>query len=84
MAAVVFAGFQTLLNLIRSLGMPEFCNTLNGFRGIPVKIQKIWGNSWISSHVDKAFSTGFLMSSMGCVWIFSGKAQYSLSCLCLA
>ena len=25
----------------KSWGIPEFCNTLNGFRGIPVKIDKI-------------------------------------------
>ena len=27
----------------KSLGIPEFCNILNGFRGIPVKIHKILG-----------------------------------------
>ena len=57
------------------LGIPEFCKTLNEFPGIPVKIPKIWGNSWNSSRADQAFITGFPMSSMGGVWIFSGIAH---------
>ena len=27
----------------KSLGIPEFCKTLNGFAGIPIKIHKILG-----------------------------------------
>ena len=42
MTVAVFAGFQTLL--ILNLGeFQEFCKTLNGFCGIPVKIHKTFG-----------------------------------------
>ena len=44
MTVAVFAGFQTLL----ILNIGEFQN-LHDFRGIPVKILKFGGNSWISS-----------------------------------
>ena len=39
------------------------------------KCTKFWGNSWISSQALQAFSPGFPMSSMECVWIFSGIAH---------
>ena len=56
-------------------GIPEFRKILNGFPGIPVKILKIWECSWNSSKADRAFITGFPMSSMGGMWIFSGIAH---------
>ena len=34
------------------------------------------GNSWNSSQAHRAFITGFPMSSMGGVWIFTGIAHY--------
>ena len=43
-----------------------------------LKFTKFRGNLWISSHTHWAFLTGFPMSSMGGVWIFSGIAQYIL------
>ena len=43
-----------------------------------LKFTKFWGYLWISSNTHWAFLTGFPMSSMGCVWIFYGIAQYSL------
>ena len=41
------------------------------------KFTKFWGNSWISSQAYKALPTGFPVSSMAGVWIFSGIAQCS-------
>ena len=57
MTVAAFAGFQTLL--ILNWEIPEFCKTSYSFRGISVKIHKIWGNSWISSEAHRAFSAGF-------------------------
>ena len=61
----------------KSWGIPEFRKNLNDFPGIPVKIYKIWGHLWISSHTHWALLTGFPMSSMGGGGggIFSGIAQ---------
>ena len=74
MTAAVFSGFRTLL----ILNIEEFQNfgklsmIFVEFRS---KFRKFGGNSWISSQVYQAFSTGFPMSSMGGVWIFSGMAH---------
>ena len=48
-----------------SWAIPEFCKILKGFAGIPIKIRKIWENSWNSSQTHRACITGFPMSSMG-------------------
>ena len=75
MTVVVFAGFQTFL----VLNLEEFQNfailwmVFVEFRS---EFTKVLGNSWISSHAHQAFSTGFPMSSMRGVWIFSGIAHY--------
>ena len=41
----------------KSCGIPEVCETLNGFPGIQVKFRKFVGNSWISSQAHRAFTT---------------------------
>ena len=46
------------------------------FLEFQLKFAKVWRNLWISSHTHWAFLTGFPMSSMKGVWIFSGIAQY--------
>ena len=59
----------------KSWGTPEFCNTSNDFRGIPVKIHKIWRKFMDFQSCSLSIFTGFPMSSMGGVWIFSGIAH---------
>ena len=63
----------------KSWGIPEFRKILNGFPGIPVKIDKMLGIFMDSIQADPAFITGFPMSSMGSMWIFSGIAHYGPS-----
>ena len=58
-----------------SWGIPEFCKIFNGFLGISVKINKILGKFMGFQLGSPSISTGFPMSSMGCVWIFSGIAH---------
>ena len=48
----------------KSWEIPEFCKTLSGFPGIPVKINKIFGIFMNSSQANRAFITGFPVSSM--------------------
>ena len=74
MTVAVFARFQTLL--ILSIGeFQNFAKLLMIFVEFRSKFTKFWGNLWISSQAYQAFSTGFPVSSMGCVWIFSGIAH---------
>ena len=54
----------------KSWGFQNFCKTLNGFLGIPVKIYKIWRNLWISI-VTERFLQDFQCRPWGvCVDIF--------------
>ena len=71
----VFAGFQTLLfhSLKEFLNFAKLWMVFLDFRS---KFTKFCGNPWISSQAHWAFTTGFPMSSMGCVWICSATAQY--------
>ena len=71
----VFAGFQSLL--IQNIKeFKNFAKIWMVFLEFRLKFIKFWGNLWISSHTHWAFLTGFPMSSIGGVWIFSGIAQY--------
>ena len=58
----------------KSWRIPEFRKMLNGFFGIPVKINKI-----LVIFMEFQFITVFPLSSMGGMWIFSGIAQSSLA-----
>ena len=65
----------------KSWGIPEFHNFTKiwmVFLEFRLKFAKFWGNLWISSHTHWAFLTGFPMSSIGGVWIFSGIAHCCL------
>ena len=55
----------------KSWGIPEFCNTLNGFRGIPVKIHKIWRKIYgFPVMLTKHLLQDFQCRPWGCVDIF--------------
>ena len=70
----VFAGFQSLL--IQNIKeFQNFAKIWMVFLEFRLKFTKFWGNLWISSHTHWAFLTGFPMSSIGGVWIFSGIAH---------
>ena len=74
MTAAVFAGFQSLL--ILNLGeFQNFAMLLMVFVELRSKFTNFWEKSWIFSHAHQAFSTGFPVSSIGRVWIYSEIAQ---------
>ena len=74
-----YAGFQALL--IQNLGeFQKFAKFWIDFLEFRSKFTKFRGNSWNSSQVHWAFITGFPMSSMGGVWIFSGIAHIFVMC----
>ena len=61
----------------KSWGIPEFCNTSNGFRGIPVKIHKIWRKfmDFQSCSLNIFYRISNVVHGV-CVGIFSGIAEY--------
>ena len=62
--------------LIQNLGeFQNFARFWMAFLEFLSKLTKFWGYSWNSSQADRAFITGFPISSMGGMWIFSGIAQ---------
>ena len=73
----VYAGFKTLL--IQYLGeFLKFARFWMVFLVFWSKFTKFPQNSWNSRQVQGAFITGFPMSFMGVVWIFSGIAHCTL------
>ena len=75
----VFTGSQSLL--IQNLEeFQNFTKLWMVFLEFRLKFTKFWENLWISSHTHWAFLTGFPMSSMRGVWIFSGIAYWWLWC----
>ena len=49
----------------KSYGIPGFCKSLNGFRGIQVKIHKIWGKFMDFQSCSTSIFYRISMSSMG-------------------
>ena len=73
----VFAGFQSLL--IQNLEeFQNFCKSLNGFPGIPVKIKKKFGEigDFQSYWPSISYRISNVVHGGGGVWIFSGIAHY--------
>ena len=64
----------------KSWGIPEFCNILNGFAGIPIKIHKIFGK--FMKFQSGSLSINYRIS-IGCVWIFSGIYIYIYVYICI-
>ena len=62
-----------------SWGIPQFCKILNGFPGIPVKIDKIFGKFMEFQSGSPSIYYRISNVVQGCVWIFSGIAQCILS-----
>ena len=60
---------------LKSWGIPEFCKSLNGFCGIPVKILKILGGTMDFQSGWPSIYCRISDVVHGGVWIFSGIAQ---------